>query len=62
LGEYGGNVKELALYDIVIPNGRYSGGKGLSGIDINTEGFTLLNVSLLDIEEGLLGIETRVLC
>jgi len=50
LGEYGGNVKELALHDIVIPNSRYSSGKGLSSIDINTEGFTLLNVSLLDLE------------
>jgi hypothetical protein len=60
LGKYGSNVKELALHNIVVPNTRYSGGKGFSCIDINTKGFTLLNMCLLDIEEGLLGVKTRV--
>jgi hypothetical protein len=61
LSEHGSDVQELTLHNIVVPHGGDGGGEGLSSVDINTEGFVILEVSFLNLKNGLLGIETRVL-
>ena len=65
MGEDGGNIEELSFDHVVVPDVGYSCGKGLSGKDIDAPClllfFLLLAVSLLDLQEGLLRIVSRVL-
>jgi hypothetical protein len=65
LGEDWGNIEELSFNHVVVPDVGDGGGHGLSSEHIDTPrlriSFLRLAVSLLDLQEGLLGIEPRVL-
>ena len=47
--------------DVVIPDLSLGCGKGLTSEDIHSEGLFVFNMGLLDSDESVLGIETRVL-
>jgi len=61
LREHWGNIKELSLHDVVVPHGGGRCGKGLTSEHINTKWLFVLDVSLLNFEEGVLGIEAGIL-
>jgi hypothetical protein len=61
LGEYGRNIQELSLHDVTIPNSGDSCGKGLTSVNINTEGLLIFKVSFLNFQESVLSVETGVL-
>ena len=61
LAKDGGDVQELSLDDVVIKDVGLSGGKRLASQHIHTESFFVFEVSLLDLDKSVLGVETRVL-
>jgi hypothetical protein len=61
LGEYGRNIQELSLHDVVVPNCGHSCGQGLTSVNINTERLLFLQVSLLYFKKHILAIKAGVL-
>jgi hypothetical protein len=61
LGEHRGDVHELTLYDIVIPNLFNSSWEWLTSIAIYTIGLFVFYVGFLDFQESILCVKTRVL-
>ena len=61
LAEDWSDVQELSLNNIVVPDVGFRSWKRLTSQCVHTEGFLVLNVRLLDLDEGFLGIETTVL-
>ena len=61
LAEDWSNVEELLLDDVVVPNVGGCSRQGLTSSHINTKWLEVLHVFLLDLEQSILGIESRVL-
>jgi hypothetical protein len=61
LAENGSDVEELLFDDVVVPDVGLTGGQRLTSQNIHSEGFSFLDVGLLDLDKGVLGVETRVL-
>ena len=58
LGQNWGNVQELTLYDVVVPNVGEVGGLGLTGDNVDTIALPGALVGLDDLEEDVLLVET----
>lgn len=61
LCEHWSNIKELSLYNVVVPHGGSGGWEGLTSEHINTIWLVVLDMGLLNLEEGLLSVEARIL-
>jgi len=61
LGEDRGDIKELAFDHVIIPDVLDTGGEGFSSEDVDTVGLSFFLMGLLDIQEGVLSIKSRVL-
>ena len=61
LCQNGGNVQELALHDVVVPDVGEVGGLSLTGDNIDTIALLGALVGLNDLEEDVLLVETGVL-
>lgn len=55
------DVQELSFDDIVVPDTGLSGGKRLTSQGVHSECFAVSDVSILDFNEGVLWVKTRVL-
>ena len=61
LGQNWGNVKELTLNDVVVPNVGKLGGLSLTCDHIDTVVLICALMGLYDLEEDILLVKTRVL-
>jgi hypothetical protein len=58
LGEDRGNVHELTLDDVVVPNLFHGCWEWLAGLRVHTIRSFVFYVGLLDFEKGVLSVET----
>lgn len=61
LGEHWRNIQELSLDYVVVPHCGDGSRQRLSRVHINTEGIFVFQMSLLDLKQGFLRVEARVL-
>lgn len=61
LAEDWSNVQELPFDDIVIPDVGLACRQGFSGKNIHSKGLSVLEMSVLDLDQSVLWVETRVL-